>query len=73
MRFETETSANDLIQFAFGIPLGHLVERDRLDAARLTGRAERFEAGDQRRVAVKIADRAKDMSGKFPNIVIQNT
>ena len=26
-----------------------------------------------RRVAVKIADRAKDMSGKFPNIVIQNT
>ncbi|GHU32992.1 iron-sulfur cluster carrier protein [Betaproteobacteria bacterium] len=26
-----------------------------------------------RRVGVKIADRAKDMTGKFPNIVVQNT
>jgi ATP-binding protein involved in chromosome partitioning len=26
-----------------------------------------------RRVGVKIAERAKDMSGKFPNIVVQNT
>ncbi|WP_153111914.1 iron-sulfur cluster carrier protein ApbC [Propionivibrio limicola] len=26
-----------------------------------------------RRVAVKVAERAKDVSGKFPNIVIQNT
>jgi ATP-binding protein involved in chromosome partitioning len=26
-----------------------------------------------RRVAVKIADMAKDMSSKFPNIVVQNT
>ena len=26
-----------------------------------------------RRVAVKVAERAKDMSGKFPNIVVQNT
>ena len=26
-----------------------------------------------RRIGVKIAERAKDMSGKFPNIVVQNT
>jgi ATP-binding protein involved in chromosome partitioning len=26
-----------------------------------------------RRVGVKIAERAKDMSSKFPNIVVQNT
>ena len=26
-----------------------------------------------RRVAVRVAERAKDMSGKFPNIVVQNT
>ncbi|MEI7613536.1 MAG: iron-sulfur cluster carrier protein ApbC [Betaproteobacteria bacterium] len=26
-----------------------------------------------RRVAVKVAERAKDMTGKFPNIVVQNT
>ena len=26
-----------------------------------------------RRVAVKVAERAKDMSARFPNIVVQNT
>ena len=26
-----------------------------------------------RRVAVKVAERAKDMSAKFPNIVVQST
>jgi len=26
-----------------------------------------------RRIAVKVADRAKDMSARFPNIVVQNT
>ena len=26
-----------------------------------------------RRVAIKVAERAKDMSSKFPNIVVQNT
>jgi ATP-binding protein involved in chromosome partitioning len=26
-----------------------------------------------RRMAVKIAERARDMSSKFPNIVVQNT
>ena len=26
-----------------------------------------------RRIAVKIAEKAKDMSGRFPNIVVQNT
>jgi ATP-binding protein involved in chromosome partitioning len=26
-----------------------------------------------RRIAVKVAERARDMSAKFPNIVVQNT
>ena len=26
-----------------------------------------------RRLAVRVAERAKDMTGKFPNIVVQNT
>ena len=26
-----------------------------------------------RRVAVRVADLSRDMSGKFPNIVVQNT
>ena len=29
--------------------------------------------GIARRVAVRIAEKAKDMSSKFPNIVVQNT
>jgi ATP-binding protein involved in chromosome partitioning len=29
--------------------------------------------GIARRVAVKIAEKAKDMTSKFPNIVVQNT
>jgi serine/threonine protein kinase len=33
--------------------------------------AEHTEIG--RRVAIKIADQSKDMSSKFPSIVVQNT
>ncbi len=37
------------------------------------GRVAEIYKGIARRVAIKIADSAKDMSSKFPNIVIQNT
>jgi len=37
------------------------------------GRAAEIYRGIARRIGVKIAERAKDMSSKFPNIVIQNT
>ncbi|MDP2811487.1 MAG: iron-sulfur cluster carrier protein ApbC [Rhodocyclaceae bacterium] len=37
------------------------------------GRVAEIYKGIARRVAVKIAERAKDMTAKFPNIVIQNT
>jgi len=38
-----------------------------------TGRAAEIYRAIARRIGVKIADRARDMSAKFPNIVIQNT
>src|SRR5450759_4506450 len=38
-----------------------------------TGRVAEIYRGIARRVAIKIAERAKDMSSKFPNIVVQNT
>jgi len=37
------------------------------------GRIAEIYRGIARRVAVKIAEKAKDMTSKFPNIVIQNT
>jgi ATP-binding protein involved in chromosome partitioning len=37
------------------------------------GRVAEIYKGIARRVAIKIADKAKDMTAKFPNIVIQNT
>ena len=37
------------------------------------GRLAAIYRGIARRIAVKIADQAKDMTAKFPNIVIQNT
>jgi ATP-binding protein involved in chromosome partitioning len=37
------------------------------------GRVAEIYRGIARRVAVKIAEQAKDMSSKFPNIVVQNT
>ena len=36
-------------------------------------RAADIYRGIARRVAVKIAEKAKDMTSKFPNIVVQNT
>jgi ATP-binding protein involved in chromosome partitioning len=37
------------------------------------GRVAEIYRGIARRIAVKIAEQAKDMTSKFPNIVIQNT
>ena len=37
---------DDLVQFAPGVALGHLVQRDDLDPARLAGAAEGFVAGE---------------------------
>src|SRR5574343_227482 len=37
--------ANDLVQLALGVALGHLVEANRLDLAGLTGGTEGFKAG----------------------------
>ena len=42
-------------------------------AADPDGRVAEIYRGIARRMAVKIADKAKDMTAKFPNIVIQNT
>ena len=36
-------------------------------------RAAEIYRGIARRVAVKVAEKAKDMTSKFPNIVVQNT
>jgi ATP-binding protein involved in chromosome partitioning len=37
------------------------------------GRTAEIYRGIARRIGVKIAEQARDMSAKFPNIVIQNT
>ena len=53
--------------------------REQGDAGRPTvvtdpdGRIAEIYRGIARRVAVKIAEQAKDMTSKFPNIVVQNT
>ena len=40
-------SANDLVQLALGVTLGHLVQADSLDLAGVAGRAEGFETARQ--------------------------
>jgi ATP-binding protein involved in chromosome partitioning len=37
------------------------------------GRTAEIYRGIARRIGVKLAEKAKDMSAKFPNIVVQNT
>ena len=60
------------------LPL-ELAIRELADAGRPTvvgasdSRAAEIYRAIARRVAVKVAERAKDMSAKFPNIVVQNT
>jgi len=65
-------------EFLGALPL-ELSIRELADAGRPTvvgapdSRAAEIYRGIARRVAVKVAERAKDMSAKFPNIVVQNT
>jgi len=65
-------------EFLGALPL-ELSIRELADAGRPTvvgapdSRAAEIYCGIARRVAVKVAERAKDMSAKFPNIVVQNT
>ncbi|MFZ2854740.1 MAG: iron-sulfur cluster carrier protein ApbC [Rhodocyclaceae bacterium] len=65
-------------EFLGSLPL-ELSIRELADAGRPTvvgapdSRAAEIYRTIARRVAVKVADRAKDMSAKFPNIVVQNT
>jgi ATP-binding protein involved in chromosome partitioning len=60
------------------LPL-ELAIRELADAGRPTvvgapdSRAAEIYRAIARRIAVKVAERAKDMSAKFPNIVVQNT
>ncbi len=49
------------------------VETSREMAAVPDSRAAEIYRTIARRVAVKVAERAKDMTHKFPNIVVQNT
>jgi ATP-binding protein involved in chromosome partitioning len=37
------------------------------------GRMAQIYKAIARKVAIKIAEQARDMTGKFPNIVVQNT
>ena len=65
-------------EFLGALPL-ELAIREMADAGKPTvvgapeSRAAELYRAIARRVAVKVAERAKDMSGKFPNIVVQNT
>ena len=65
-------------EFLGALPL-ELAIREMADAGKPTvvgapdSRAADIYRAIARRVAVKVADRAKDMSAKFPNIVVQNT
>ena len=65
-------------EFLGSLPLEQAI-REMADAGKPTvvgapdSRAADIYRAIARRVAVKVADRAKDMSAKFPNIVVQNT
>jgi ATP-binding protein involved in chromosome partitioning len=66
------------VEYLGGLPLDIRI-REQTDSGRPTVVAEPDSAISQsykqiaRRIAVKIAERAKDMSTKFPSIVVQNT
>lgn len=65
-------------EFLGSLPL-ELAIREMADAGKPTvvgapdSRAAELYRAIARRIAVKVAERAKDMSGKFPNIVVQST
>ena len=66
------------VEFLGALPLDIAI-REQTDSGKPTvaadpdGRIAEIYRGIARRVAVKIAEKAKDMTAKFPNIVIQNT
>ncbi len=66
------------VEFLGALPLDIAI-REQTDSGKPTvaaapdGRIAEIYRGIARRVAVKIAEQAKDMTAKFPNIVIQNT
>jgi len=66
------------VEFLGSLPL-ELAIREMADGGKPTvvgapeSRAAEIYRGIARRVAVKVAEKAKDMSTKFPNIVVQNT
>jgi ATP-binding protein involved in chromosome partitioning len=66
------------VELLGALPL-ELAIRELADAGKPTvvgapgSRAAEIYRAIARRIGVKIAERAKDMSGKFPNIVVQNT
>ncbi len=66
------------VEFLGALPLDIQI-REQTDSGKPTvaadpdGRVAEIYRGIARRVAVKIADKARDMTAKFPNIVIQNT
>ena len=66
------------VEMLGGLPLDVKI-REQGDSGRPTvvaepdGRVAEIYRAIARRVAVKIADQAKDMTSKFPNIVVQNT
>ncbi len=66
------------VEFLGALPL-ELAIREMADAGKPTvvgapdSRAADIYRSIARRLAVKVAERAKDMSAKFPNIVVQNT
>jgi ATP-binding protein involved in chromosome partitioning len=66
------------VEFLGSLPL-ELAIREMADSGKPTvvgapdSRAAEIYRGIARRVAVKVAEKAKDMTSKFPNIVVQNT
>ena len=66
------------VEFLGSLPL-ELAIREMADSGKPTvvgapdSRAADIYRAIARRVAIKIAEKAKDMTNKFPNIVVQNT
>ena len=66
------------VEFLGSLPL-ELAIREMADSGKPTvvgapdSRAAEIYRGIARRVAIKVAEKAKDMTSKFPNIVVQNT
>jgi ATP-binding protein involved in chromosome partitioning len=66
------------VEFLGSLPL-EMAIREMADSGKPTvvgapdSRTAEIYRGIARRVAIKVAEKAKDMTSKFPNIVVQNT